>query len=201
MNDMRPTIEPKSDQLNGDSLLAGPINITITRVDIRAGTEQPISIFYSGDDGKPWKPCKSMARVLVSAWGPDASKYVGRSLTLYRDPTVTWGAVQVGGLRISHLSDIDTAMTMALTITKGSKKPFTVKPLTVEKPPTKSAPTFDPATETAFLGILDRAETLDGLTKTWKANAREIATWPADVQARITARKDERKAELSEHTA
>lgn len=132
MNDMRSVIIPKSDQLNADDLLAGPKTITITEVKIRPGTEQPVSIFYEGDGGKPYKCCKSMARVLVHCWGPDANNYVGRSMTLYCDPKVLWGGLAVGGIRISHMTDISGAQTMALTITKGSKKPFTVKPLTLE---------------------------------------------------------------------
>src|SRR4051812_19975879 len=123
MNDMRPVIVPKSDQINSDDLLAGPITITITKVDIRPGTEQPISVFYEGDNGKPWKPGKSMARVMVTCWGPDANNYIGRSVTLFCDTTVTWGGMAVGGIRISHLSHIDSAQTMALTATKGKKKP------------------------------------------------------------------------------
>ena len=128
MNDMTPTIVPKSDQLNSDDLIAGPITITITRVTIKAG-EQPVAIFYDGDNGKPYKCCKSMARILVAAWGADASKYIGRSLTLYRDPTVKWAGMEVGGIRISHMSDIASPMTMALTMTKSNRKPFTVKPI------------------------------------------------------------------------
>jgi hypothetical protein len=119
---MRAVIIPKSDQINADDLLGGPITITISRVTIRPGTEQ-------GDNGKPYKPCKSMARVMVHCWGPDASAYTGRSMTLYCDPKVQWGGMAVGGIRISHLSHIPNAVTMALTATKGSRKPFTVKPL------------------------------------------------------------------------
>lgn len=129
MNDMSQVIIPKSDQKNADDLLAGPITIKITSVTIRPGTEQPVSVFFEGDDGKPWKPCKSMARCLVAAWGADSSKYVGRSLTLYCDPKVKWGGMDVGGIRISHMSDIDSQLTMALTVTRANKKPFTVKPL------------------------------------------------------------------------
>jgi len=129
MNDMRAVIMPKSDQQNADDFLAGPMTITVTKVEIRPGTEQPVSIFFDGDGGKPYKPCKSMARVMVACWGHDANKYVGRSMTLYCDPKVTWGGMAVGGIRISHMSDIDGAKVMALTATKGSKKPFTVKPL------------------------------------------------------------------------
>lgn len=129
MNDMSPAIVPKTDQLNGDSLIAGPITVTITGVDIRSGTEQPVSIHYQGGEGKPWKPCKSMCRVLVAAWGADAKAYVGRSVTLYRDPAVKWAGMEVGGIRISHLSNIDASLTMALTATRGSKKLHTVKQL------------------------------------------------------------------------
>lgn len=129
MNDMTKVIEPRSDQLNADDLLIGPRTITVREVTIRPGTEQPVSIFYEGDNGKPYKCCKSMARVLVHAWGPDATKYIGRSMTLYCDPKVTWGGMAVGGIRISHLSHIEREMIMALTATKGKKSPFTVKPM------------------------------------------------------------------------
>ena len=132
--DMTPTIVPKSDQKNADDLLAGPITIKITNVTIRPGTEQPISVFFDGDEGKPWKPCKSMARVLVAAWGADASKYKGRSVTLFCDPKVKWGGMEVGGIRISHMSDIESSMTMALTVTRANKKPFTVKPIVMAQP-------------------------------------------------------------------
>lgn len=129
MSDMSQVIIPKSDQLNSDDLIAGPITVKITGVTIRAGGEQPISVSYDGDNGKPYKPCKSMCRVMVTAWGADSKQYTGRSLTLYRDPTVKWAGLDVGGIRISHMTDIEAPLTMALTMTKQSRKPFTVKPL------------------------------------------------------------------------
>ncbi len=135
MSDMASAIIPKSDQLNADDLIAGPMTVTITGVAVKGGQEQPVSISFDGDNGKPYKPCKSMCRVMVNAWGPDSSKYVGRSMTLYRDPAVKWGGMDVGGIRISHLSDIDAPMTMALTATRGSRKPYTVKPLAAAEPP------------------------------------------------------------------
>ena len=127
--DMHQTIIPKSDQLNADDLIGRDLTIKITGVDIKGGQEQPVSIHFEGDDGKPYKACKSMCRVMVSAWGPDSKKYVGRSMTLYRDPAVKWGGMAVGGIRISHMSDISDDMTMALTVTRANKKPFTVRPL------------------------------------------------------------------------
>lgn len=142
-SDMRPTIIPKSDQTNTDDLLGGPRTIKITGVSIRPGTEQPVSISYENDNGKPYKPCKSMCRVMVHLWGPDANKYVGRQITLYADPKVLWGGMAVGGIRISHMSDIDGASTMALTATKGSRKPFIVQPLATKKAePASDAPKF-----------------------------------------------------------
>ena len=129
MNDMHQTIVPKSDQLNADDLIGRELTIKITGVEIRGGQDQPVSIHFEGDQGKPYKACKSMCRIIVSAWGPDSSKYVGRSMTLYRDPKVKWGGMEVGGIRISHMSDIADDMTMALTVTRANKKPFTVRPI------------------------------------------------------------------------
>lgn len=137
--DMRLVIVPKSDQLNSDDLIGGPITVKISGVEIRPGTEQPISVRYDGDNGKPFKPCKSMARVMVHCWGADAKEYIGRSMTLYRDEKVKWGGMAVGGIRISHMTDIDRDVTMALTETKQSRKPFTVRPLHVALGPDRRA--------------------------------------------------------------
>ena len=138
-NDMKQAIVPKSDQTNADDLLSGPITITISNVAIRGGQEQPVSIGYEGDNGKPYKPCKSMCRVMVSAWGADSKKYIGRSMKLYRDAKVKWAGMEVGGIRISHMSDIADDMTMALTVTRANKKPFTVRPIKESRPKESAA--------------------------------------------------------------
>jgi hypothetical protein len=149
MTDLSSTIDPKSNQMNADDLISGPKTITITRVSAnQSSTEQPIAISYQGDNGKPFFPCKSMRRVLVSVWGKDGAAYAGRSLTLYRDATVTWGGLAVGGIRISHMSGMDADMTMALTATKQSRKPYTVKrlkdgPKPVDAPSPSPEPEFD----------------------------------------------------------
>jgi hypothetical protein len=138
MTDLTNTIVPKSDQLNADDLIAGPKTILITKVSACPGSaEQPIAIYFEGDNNKPYKPCKSMRRVLVQVWGVDGASYVGRAMTLFRDPGVQFGGVAVGGIRISHMSHIDTAVTLALTATRASRKPYTVKPL---QPPTDKPP-------------------------------------------------------------
>lgn len=132
MSDMTSAIIAKSDQLNADDLMGGPITIEITGISISSSAEQKVSLSYKGDQGKPYKPCKSMCRVIVNGWGADGNKYAGRRLTLYRDPNVTWAGMKVGGIRISHMSHITEESSMALTASKGNKKLYTVKPLAAE---------------------------------------------------------------------
>lgn len=140
MIDMRHTIAPKSDQLNADDLISGPMTIRISDMRLMESPEQPIACFYEGDDGRPFKPCKSMRRVMVQVWGPDARAYIGRSMTLYRDPGVMFGGQRVGGIRISHMTHIDKPVTMALTATRANRKPFTVQPLAGASPPDQQQP-------------------------------------------------------------
>jgi hypothetical protein len=140
MTDMLKTIEPKTDQLNFDSFVGGVTKtIKVTKV---VGTEgdQPISIGYENDQGKPYKPCKSMRRALVMIWGDKGQDYVGRSMTLYGDPDVLFGGVKVGGIRISHMTGITAPTALMLTNKKGSKKSFTILPLTVATASATPAP-------------------------------------------------------------
>jgi len=139
MTDIRETIAPKSDQMNADDLIGITKTIKITKVS-KGGGDQPISVNYEGDNGKPFKPGLSMRRVMVQVWGDQGQDYVGKSMTLYRDPTVKWAGVEVGGIRISHMSHINESITMALTYAKTSRKPFTVQPLVVQAAP---APAVD----------------------------------------------------------
>lgn len=129
MSDMASTIVAKSDQLNSDDLISGPITITIRDTRVAETGEQRCSIWYNGDNNKPWKPCKSMCRALVFAWGDESKKYIGRSLTIMRDPDVTWAGMKVGGIRISHMSHITGELVMPLTVTRGNKKAYKVLPL------------------------------------------------------------------------
>lgn len=130
MIDLRPTIAPKSDQLNADDLIGITKTIKITKVALCADPAQPIAIHFEGDCGKPYKPGKSMRRVLINVWGDDGSTFAGRRLTLFRDEKVQFGGHAVGGIRISHMSHIGTQdVVMALTMSKASRKPYTVKPL------------------------------------------------------------------------
>jgi len=150
---MLQTIVPKSDQLNADDLIGQTLTIKVSEVRFKAGDDQPVAIHFDGDNGKPYKPCKSMRRVLVQAWGADANKYLGRSMSLYRDPKVQWGGQAVGGIRITHLSHIESPLTMALTATRGSRKAYTVDVLAVAWAPTVSE--YEACTSLAALSSLE----------------------------------------------
>lgn len=163
--DVSKTIDPNSQQLNADDLISGPRTITITKVSGADDKAQPINIGFDGDNSKPWKPCKSMRRVLVKIWGKEGAAYVGKSLTLYCDPNVKFGGIAVGGIRISHMSHIDKAETLALTVTRSQRKPFTVKPLQVQ-----DAAPAQPATtgaDAAMTAAMDAAKNGTDAFKEW----------------------------------
>lgn len=132
VSDLSGTIVPKSDQLNAEQLLTGPLTITVTDVRVGGGDEQPITVHYAGENGRPYKPCKTMRKLLIFAWGKDGRAWIGRSATLYNDPLVRFGGAEVGGIRISHLSHIDRDISLALTSTRGKKASHTIKRLVIE---------------------------------------------------------------------
>lgn len=119
---LQKAMAPKSDQLNADDLVAGPRHITITHVRVSATGEQLVSIFYDGDNGKPWKPSKGMMRVLAGVYGDDPEVWVGKSITLYRRDDVRFGKDQTGGIRISHLSHIAKPLKITATVSRGKRE-------------------------------------------------------------------------------
>jgi hypothetical protein len=145
--DMTPTLEAKSDQLNADDLISGPRTITVTEVLPTNDPKQPVIFHFDGDNGRSYRPNKTMRRIIVAAWGPQSTVYTGRFLTLYRNPEVVYGSERVGGIEISHMSDIAGPVSIALTVRRGKKSIFTVQPLKVAPP--APAPTTDPVAAAA----------------------------------------------------
>jgi hypothetical protein len=129
---LRDTIIPKSDQLNYDDLLTGPVTVRVTS--LKAGSpEQPVIVEIvnaeTGETMRPFKPCKSMRRVLISAWGDKGKDWLGKLATLYGDPDVKFGGVAVGGIRVSAVSGIDKHMNMRLTVSKAKRAEYVVRPI------------------------------------------------------------------------
>lgn len=146
--DMSAFVVPKSDQMNADDLISGPMTVTITKVSGTGNADQPVAVYFEGDNGKPFKPCKSMRRVMIAAWGADANQYPGRAMTLYRDPKVAFGGMEVGGIRISYMSHMERDLALALTVTKAKRAPFVVKVLKqTASPPGVALKLLSPAME------------------------------------------------------
>jgi len=130
--DMSETIIPRSDQQNYDDYIAGSRTVTISGV-TKGTAEQPVNIELVEYPGRPWKPNKTMRRLLVLAWGTDSSAYVGRRLELFGNPAVVFGGKAVGGVEIASMSHLDKPLTVALTATRGKRRSFTVQPLPAER--------------------------------------------------------------------
>lgn len=128
LTNLRETITPKSDRRNADDFLAGPETFKISAVK-RGDAESPVAVHL--ENSKPWYPCKSMRRVLITAYGDNGTDWVGKSVTLFCDPAVRFGGVAVGGIRIAALSHIENDLAISLTTTRGKRSPYTVKKLEV----------------------------------------------------------------------
>jgi len=129
----------KSDQLNAVDLIAGPITVKI--VAARKGSkEQPIVLEIEGWEGKPWKPCKTMLRIMAEVWKQETDvkmhpeRWVGQSVTLYRDPDVRYGGDSVGGVRISHLTGINEPRSFRVAVTRGRTMEKIIYPIEVVSP-------------------------------------------------------------------
>ena len=188
MIDMSQFVEAKSDQINADDLIGAPRTITVTRVTGCEG-DQPIAIYYQGDNGKPFRPCKTMRRVLLAVWGRNAADYAGRSMTIYRDDSVTFGGLNVGGIRISHMSHIDKEVLVVVMKTKGKKAGIKILPLT-------QAATQPEVGITDALAALNDAVDMGALEAAWKS--KSMAPFREQLRADLDRRKAELTAPVSE---
>ena len=156
--DISDSLAANSAQQNYDEFLTGPKTVTVSEVK-KGSAEQPVEVHLVEFPGKPFKPAKSVRRVLAAAWGTDASAWAGRRLTIYGDPEVRYAGKAVGGLRVSHVSHIDKPVTVALTVTRGKREPFTVQPLPDATPYTPSQD---------WLALMADATTPDEKNKVWQ---------------------------------
>lgn len=156
--DISDTLAPKSDQMDYVDLIAGPKTLTITEVRRGPSPDQPVEIAFAEFD-RPWRPAKTVRRVIVACWGADSAAYIGRRVTLYGDASVKFGGAEVGGIRLSHASHIDGPVKVSLMISRGKSAPFTVQPLAAADPNERAAKAV-----TALRGT----ETLEALDKVWE---------------------------------
>lgn len=185
--DLSQTIAPVIDQVTAEDFLGGPRTVTITNV--REGTaEQPVNIDVAEYPDRPYRPSKTMRRVLVAAWGPDSTAYIGRRMTLYRDPDVKFGRDTVGGIKISHLTHIPKPLRLALTVKRGQRAPYTVEPLpnvaptTLARMPEESSDRIE-----ALMAQLGLDEGKEKAATAWATNNRadDWTTLTPDEAARL----------------
>lgn len=127
--DVSQAIVARSDQINAIDLLPGERTVTI--LEVKPGSaEQPVVIVTDVfGPSRPFKPSKTALRVIVGCWGSESTAWIGRRMTIYRDPNVRWAGEPVGGIRISALSHIDQPQTFSLAVSKGKNAKTTVQPL------------------------------------------------------------------------
>jgi hypothetical protein len=141
MNDLDVTkaMEPKSDQLNADDFLTGPRDVRIASVDVDNTRDKKVWIYIEGEPKKPWKPSVTYLRVVSVIWStPNAALWIGRELTLYRDPEIHFGPEKVGGIAVSHMDGIERPTAVSVTKTRGKKQTIIIKPFI-----SKDAPKID----------------------------------------------------------
>lgn len=190
--DLSETLAPKSDQLDYEDLIAGPRTFTIKGVR-RGNAEQPVQIDLEEFD-RPWRPGKTMRRLLVAVWGADSAEYVGRQVTLYGDPTVRFGGIAVGGTRIKAVSHIDKPITVMLMVSRGKRQEYVVQPIQGATPETPLPEPLSDDVAGDWVATIQSAGSLSELQSIWQdANQQKVAHDPRLIEA-----KDERKQELSE---
>jgi|TARA_R110000851_G_scaffold94821_1_gene205934 hypothetical protein len=131
--DLSGTIKAKSDQLNADDLVAGPMMVQVEGVVLGKDPQQPVSIYYYGCENKPFKPCLTVRRMLIALWGMDGNQWANRWMNLYIDASVSFGKQKnIGGIRVDAVSHISSAATISLTVRRGMKQHFVIQPINLE---------------------------------------------------------------------
>lgn len=195
MNELIETLAPKSDQLNATDLIAGPRRLKITKVVLNDDPKQKASIFFEGDNGKPYKPCLSMRRLLVLIYGKGTS-LTGKEIVVFRDPEVVYAGEKVGGIVISHASHITTTQRHVLPVSKGKNRVYVVEPLkTQTKPEPQPTPQETPANTLAdpelaemFAGQESAVLAFLVNVKGWLTDTQSLADLPKERLAEIKAR-------------
>lgn len=174
---LEPYLEAKSDRIIGDDLMAGPRTFRIVRVEELSGTgdDKAIAIHLEGNDGKPFRPCKGMLRLLVALWGKYTSEWIGRDIVLFRDPDVRFGAEETGGVRIAAMSHIDARKTVPVRVSRGRAKKYNVDPIkSASAAKNQDAPPADEWTDDAAPpATAHTMQAIDIAT----ANASDRASW------------------------
>ncbi len=135
MADVRATLEAKSDQLNATDIMGIDLVIRIRSVAVGGGKEQPVAVYFDGDNNRPWKPSKGMRRVLAAGWGWESDDWIGKSVKLHFDNSVKYAGKEVGGIRVKAMSHIDQrGIVVVEAINRQQRVPLHISYLDVSQP-------------------------------------------------------------------
>ena len=187
--DMTESIRPKSDQLDADELLSGPRTFTITEVRKGPSDEQPFD-FILAEHPRPWRPCKTVRKLIVAAWGPETTVCHGRRLTLVRDPSVTWAGEAVGGIRVSHMSHLKDSKPLRVSVqaTSKTKTAILIQPLSDAAPPPD------------YAAQITTAASKQDLNRVWQA-AKDAGHLNQQIMDALAARGAQLDAEITDDPA
>lgn len=133
MADISQAMQAKSDQLNAVDIMGSLLVIKVRAVDYKQGREQPVWVYFDGDNNRPWKPSKGMIRILCGAWGTETDLWIGRHARLEYEPSVMYAGKEVGGIWVKAMTDIpERGMKFSLAINRSKRIPFPVEHLKVE---------------------------------------------------------------------
>lgn len=178
MSDVTAALQAKSDQLNAVDIMSGPLVIKIRKVNVGNG-DQPIKVFFEGDNNRPWTPSKGMTRFLAGAWGNESDKWIGKKAELFFEPAVLYAGKPVGGIRIRALSDIDPkGMKFTLVISKQKRIPYPIPLLIVKETPypnDKFDQVFDVMVENMNNGKMTLQGVISQCQKTGELSEEQLA--------------------------
>lgn len=174
------TIIAKSDQLNAVDLIGGPITVTVQSVK-KGEQDQPVMIGIG--DRQPYKPCKSMRRVLIACWGANPATWIGRQMTLFCDAQVKWGGESVGGIRISNLSHLKTQM-QEVQLNESKHKKVTYKVFAITE--------ANDGRVQKSIAAMNAATDRDHVDKIWKLSEPLYQVCNDDLRLKLESARDAR---------
>ena len=198
MVDLSKAFLSKTDQLNSSDLTRNTIFTIKNVVFDNEKKEQKVSVYLSpapiNADGVevPWKPCKTMGRVLIASWGDDASLYIGRKIELYTDKDVSFGGEKVGGIRILALSNLpnnEDCFTAMLPAARGKKKPYTVRLIKTELL-VYPQDSFNKNKDGFIKAILEKKATIDDIVGKARSRGFELSKEQIDEINSILVKKE-----------
>jgi hypothetical protein len=135
MADVRATLEAKSDQLNATDIMGVDLVIRIRDVVVGSSKEQPVAVYFDGDNNRPWKPSKGMRRVIAAGWGWESNDWIGKFVKLHFDASVKYAGKEVGGIRVKAMSHIDQrGIVVVEAINRQQRVPLHISCLDVSQP-------------------------------------------------------------------